>query len=259
MARKISARDLIADIRAGLQYADLAEKHGLSDQGMDRIVAKLVTAGLVGPDELPKKPVPKVLPQPPETLPPRLTRIVESFKCPSCGTVSIQGDQLCVKCGGLLGHDSDKRPDSGHVGPGPDRDQRAGGFWRSRAFLACVGLAVAIVVGGVWWTKRSMEERRRVEFQQQQAIEEQRRVATQAEGRRREAARMNEQISMERKKLELDRQRHDELQRERAEKARADELKEGFRRLNESQREMFRKTNEELQKKADEWKRSFPK
>lgn len=102
--RKLPARDLAADIKAGLSYEDLMERYSLPEQILDSACKKLVDVGLIHSSEIPEKTVklpPVNEPQPKE--PSELqTRVLPSFKCPHCGTVHIQGDSVCTQCGVLF-------------------------------------------------------------------------------------------------------------------------------------------------------------
>lgn len=50
--RRISARELVNDIRAGIADSDLSEKHRISPEGLQFIMRRLVDAGLMTPLEL---------------------------------------------------------------------------------------------------------------------------------------------------------------------------------------------------------------
>jgi len=49
---KISAKELIADIRAGMDDPALMKKYGLAAQGLQSIFNKLIAAGALQQDEL---------------------------------------------------------------------------------------------------------------------------------------------------------------------------------------------------------------
>ncbi|AFM27679.1 YIP1 family protein [Desulfomonile tiedjei] len=51
MAKSISAKQILVDIRAGLSDAELKEKYKLSDKGLDSVRKKLQEAGLIQPDQ----------------------------------------------------------------------------------------------------------------------------------------------------------------------------------------------------------------
>jgi hypothetical protein len=86
--RKITAREILKDIRAGLSDQDLMEKYTLSAQGLQSVFHKLVTAGAITQVEL-------------DDRVPISERTVDLglFICPACG--NIQGKEFitCPRCG----------------------------------------------------------------------------------------------------------------------------------------------------------------
>jgi hypothetical protein len=86
--RKITAKDMLRDIRSGLSDQDLMEKHTLSAQGLQSVFHKLVTAGVVTQAEL-------------DDRVPITERTVDLglYICPACG--NIQGTEFttCPRCG----------------------------------------------------------------------------------------------------------------------------------------------------------------
>lgn len=54
--RVIKARDLIADIRAGLGKSALREKYRLSEKGFEKVCTQLVAAGAIAAYEVPQMP-----------------------------------------------------------------------------------------------------------------------------------------------------------------------------------------------------------
>ena len=86
--RKITAREVLRDIRAGLSDQDLMEKYTLSAQGLQSVFHKLVNAGVITQPEL-------------DDRVPITERTVDLglFICPACG--NIQGTEFatCPRCG----------------------------------------------------------------------------------------------------------------------------------------------------------------
>ncbi len=50
--KDINARDVIADLRAGMDDIDLMKKYRLSAMGVESLFKKLLAAGLVSPHEV---------------------------------------------------------------------------------------------------------------------------------------------------------------------------------------------------------------
>jgi hypothetical protein len=86
--RKITAREVLRDIRFGLSDQDLMEKYTLSAQGLQSVFHKLVNAGAITQPEL-------------DDRVPISERTVDLglFICPACG--NIQGTEFttCPRCG----------------------------------------------------------------------------------------------------------------------------------------------------------------
>ena len=86
--RKITAREVLRDIRSGLSDQDLMEKYTLSAQGLQSVFHKLVNAGVITQPEL-------------DDRVPITERTVDLglFICPACG--NIQGTEFatCPRCG----------------------------------------------------------------------------------------------------------------------------------------------------------------
>lgn len=86
--RKITAREVLRDIRSGLSDQDLMEKYTLSAQGLQSVFHKLVSAGVITQPEL-------------DDRVPITERTVDLglFICPACG--NIQGTEFatCPRCG----------------------------------------------------------------------------------------------------------------------------------------------------------------
>lgn len=105
--KKISAREILADIRAGMTDSQLEFKHNISNSSLKMVYKKLVAAGVLKEDELPtaerdaKADSPKLF----------STRDVH---CPSCKSVQAPGATECSICGvvfeKLAGLQSDKVP-----------------------------------------------------------------------------------------------------------------------------------------------------
>jgi hypothetical protein len=86
--RKITAREVLRDIRSGSSDQDLMEKYTLSAQGLQSVFHKLVTAGVITQGEL-------------DDRVPITERTVDLglYICPACG--NIQGTEFitCPRCG----------------------------------------------------------------------------------------------------------------------------------------------------------------
>jgi hypothetical protein len=192
MARKISARELVADIKSGISYDALIGRYALSDQEAEKAFSKLVSAGLVRIDELPTKFSTESTYRDPRPV----SKTVPSFRCPVCGTVAVEGDTVCVQCGMKL-EGSDSAPES-RERPIMGTDDRSPGYTvyqpptelSQKTLWLIVSAAVACLVllcaTGIWWIQKDAEEQRRREALRHERIEAQRRLAAEAQAKQRE-------------------------------------------------------------------------
>ena len=86
--RKITAREVLRDIRSGLSDQDLMEKYTLSAQGLQSVFHKLVSAGVISQPEL-------------DDRVPISERTVDLglFICPACGNIQGKEFATCPRCG----------------------------------------------------------------------------------------------------------------------------------------------------------------
>lgn len=91
MARKrINGREVLADIRSGIDDAGLMEKYGLSSRGIIQLMGKLVSAGLLTPAELADR---RSLAK---------TIYFPVFKCPACLEIHHTRFDVCPICGATM-------------------------------------------------------------------------------------------------------------------------------------------------------------
>jgi len=86
--RKISAKTLIADVRAGMTSDELMGKHDISKASLDKALGKLKAANLISDGDL------RTIE---ENSYPRGTQ--KPFQCPSCGMSQSKGFDECPRCG----------------------------------------------------------------------------------------------------------------------------------------------------------------
>ncbi len=88
MAKKtIKAKELLADVRAGLDDASLMKKYGFSAGGILKALNRLLWEGLMSPSELAdRRSLAKTLYMP-------------VFECRSCGDVQFAKVEKCPICG----------------------------------------------------------------------------------------------------------------------------------------------------------------
>ncbi len=103
--RKITATEILADLRAGLDDPALMSKYNLSSEGLQSLFKKMLKAGVVTREDL-------------DSRAPLLEKTVELglFICPACGNIEHSEFQTCPKCG-FAAPEYMKTPDYG------DRDK----------------------------------------------------------------------------------------------------------------------------------------
>ncbi len=94
----INAKEILADIKAGMSNADLMRKHTLSIRGLESVFRKLVKSGLLGQNEVDRR----LEPQREET-----QGTVQA--CPSCGFPQNYDFEECPQCGVLVSKFKEKQ------------------------------------------------------------------------------------------------------------------------------------------------------
>lgn len=92
--KRLSAKEILADIRSGMDASALKRKYGLSDNSLDKVYLKLNQAGLLKKHEKPR------IPSTPAPIPShsRAPQGVE-WKCPACGKAQASEVPECPICG----------------------------------------------------------------------------------------------------------------------------------------------------------------
>jgi hypothetical protein len=92
---KVSAKEVLSDIRSGMTLSELKHKYGLSDKGAESLFRKLLAKGLVTEEELPKSLEPDSVQ---EELP-REKNEKSVWRCPACGAPQDVQLAECPVCG----------------------------------------------------------------------------------------------------------------------------------------------------------------
>lgn len=85
--KTLKAKELLADIRAGLDDAGLMKKYGFSAGGILKALNRLIWEGLMSPSELAER---RSLVK---------TVYMPVFECRSCGDVQFSKVEKCPRCG----------------------------------------------------------------------------------------------------------------------------------------------------------------
>lgn len=95
--KKIKAKELLNDIRAGMDDESLMHKYGLSAKGILQAMNRLIWEGLMSPCELSeRKSVAKTVYMP-------------IFKCSFCGDIQFTRSDKCPHCGSFLKNLNEKK------------------------------------------------------------------------------------------------------------------------------------------------------
>ena len=155
--RKISAAQILSDIRAGMGDSALRTKYGLSDNSLKKVYKKLTDAGLLKEHELPgRSPAGPARPEPP-----KIPSTHIAWRCPACNTPQSERFEECPQCGAITAKVE------GRFGAGirerrfeepryEEPESSGGGKWVAVA----VSVAILLVVGTVllkWATHRSSD------------------------------------------------------------------------------------------------------
>jgi len=95
--KKISAREVLTDIKAGMDARGLKTKYGLSDDGLNKVYGKLRTAGLLKEAD----------PHHQEMLDPRKEQptadrsMYMGWRCPACNAPQPERMEECPRCGAI--------------------------------------------------------------------------------------------------------------------------------------------------------------
>ncbi|MGO9569718.1 MAG: hypothetical protein ACLP5H_19475 [Desulfomonilaceae bacterium] len=206
---RLSAKEILADIRAGMDDAALMGKYDLSAQGLQSALTKLVAAGVMKQAELDDRGISQ---EQTVNLP---------WKCPACGKPQPKEFEECPQCGVIV-----RKLNSDTARPATTRNAEQVTLGRA-ILLGGVALLLLLGVLGVrWYHKVVAAEERRVEavrLQRFERTEEQRRGEAKAKEfalqqdeihRQREAERLEkESQSQQNKETEEWRKQEEELVR----------------------------------------------
>ncbi|MFH1115788.1 MAG: hypothetical protein V1792_17905 [Pseudomonadota bacterium] len=161
MKKKINAKQIVSDIRAGMDGPGLRLKYGLSDEGLKTIYRKLLDKGLVTASEIGRPSHPARVPRKPVGHPRQraLQGNAIPWRCPLCNADFPREFEECPKCGAIAakvvphGHLARDRPDRAYARY-EDHPAAPANQWA----VVAVSLAVFALVGAAivaWSVYRS--------------------------------------------------------------------------------------------------------
>lgn len=182
--RKLSAKQILSDIRSGVDRAELKRKYGLSDKSLQSVRRQLLDKGLLTEQEFARL-NPPVAESPPETS--RAVPNLPRWRCPACQTAQPSTMSECPACGVVVakflargGHGyGDTRPPGGATG------REASGGSSGWSYVAA-SIAVLALVGGalVWWSHIRSDQKAKTAALTVQKYQSSQRTQAQPPGRK---------------------------------------------------------------------------
>jgi hypothetical protein len=156
--RKLSAKQILADIRSGMDAPALKREHSLSDKSFEYVLKQLSAKGLLTPDEMrrlePRTGSPERSPKPP----PALAR----WRCPACNAPQPAEMAECTACGVVMAKFLERQKQRDHaskIAPRFTRDPDAGGGKGMASVISSI--VILALIGGallIWSAHRAKEK-----------------------------------------------------------------------------------------------------
>jgi hypothetical protein len=140
---KINIREIIEDIRSGLDDSSLMRKYRLSERGLQLLYEKLRTTGLLTEEEARAR-----LEIVTEATESETEDSKDSWRCPACRVTQSTPMIECPTCG-IIVEKYEARP-ARQSGP-PEPETQPAPKSRKRLIIAACGLGALIIVAGVLW------------------------------------------------------------------------------------------------------------
>jgi hypothetical protein len=155
--RKLSAKQVLADIRSGMDAPALKREHSLSDKSFEYVLKQLSARGLLTPDEMrrlgPRSSSPERPPKP---------STAAQWRCPACNTPQPVEVPECPACGVVVAkfaERQDQRDHESRFAPRFTRDPDAGGSKGWASVISSI-VIMALIGGGllIWSAHRATEK-----------------------------------------------------------------------------------------------------
>ncbi len=172
--RKVSAREILSDIRSGMDGSQLRNKHRLSERSLESVYRKLVAAGALTEKEILNlgrsgKPVDEPSPREPQS---------SRWQCPACGVAQASEMAECPACGIVVAKFLARREHESR--PPTEMTIRTSSSPNRRiAIAAAVAACLVIGIGLMLWPKKSTTEENKTKSVTTQA-KPQRKTVTQS-------------------------------------------------------------------------------
>jgi hypothetical protein len=149
--RKISAKQIVADIRSGMNEPEIKKRYELSDDALKKVFSRLTAAGLLTEDEIPRRSEATVDAA-------QLSHREEdsSWRCPSCGAAQAKAVEECPECGVIVEKFLARQKLGEHIPIAVARDDVRGGWTGVVASIVVCIIAGAVLV--LWSMHRAKEK-----------------------------------------------------------------------------------------------------
>ncbi len=155
--RKLSAKQILADIRSGMDAPALKHEHSLSDRSFEYVLKQLTAAGLLTQDEMRR-----LEPQSGSSKPSQESAREPQWRCPACNAPQAAEVAECPVCGVVVAKfvaHQGQAPDVSSISPQFTRDAASfGGSGWTPVILSIVVLALIGIAVMVWSTHRASEK-----------------------------------------------------------------------------------------------------
>jgi hypothetical protein len=155
--RKVSARQILTDIRSGMGDSELQRKHSLSDRSLEKVYRRLLTAGALTEAYMRDRGL--TVPSPTDSS--KEDGEASGWQCPSCGARQPKEVPECPVCGVVVSKYVARQTGEEEI---PIFMPNADGAKR-RSWIPGVGLVVVVVlVGSAWllWPEHRAKERPKI-------------------------------------------------------------------------------------------------
>ena len=154
--RKLSAKQILADIRSGIEASDLKRKYGLSDKSFEYAIRQLSTAGVLTEDE--KR---RLAPTRGSSKPSHEPRRAPEWRCPACNAPQPAEVRECPACGVVVAKYVARQAEGLHVSSVSPSYTRAADPGGGKGWMPVVwSIVVFAFIGGavlLWSAHRAKE------------------------------------------------------------------------------------------------------
>jgi hypothetical protein len=154
--RKLSAKQILADIRSGMDASDLKRKYGLSENSFGYAIKQLSTTGVL--TEAEKR---RLAPTPGSSKPSHEPPRAPEWRCPACNAPQAAEASECPACGVVVAKFVERQEQRDHLSSVSPRFPRAADPGGGKGWMQVVwSIVVFAFIGGavlIWSAHRAKE------------------------------------------------------------------------------------------------------